>query len=230
MKNKITGGIAVCALAFAPMAFAHSFKFEDKYVGVEAIQTNQDFKAGFGKKVFKKNTQDYSVFGGFNFHKNFGAEVGFEFQPNKKKTVALIPGDSFPGLAPLASNATAKSEIKSTSPYLGLFAEHKCNHGFGHIKYQGLIGLSVTHVKATHSTLSSGSVVPGSLRTYSKTKIVPMVKLAATYMATDHVGIRLSGNYRNMSAFKIKANENPANVVKLKDSFGVGLGLTYSFH
>ena len=56
MKNVkvLVGALAICAAA--PAAFAHQY-FDEPYLGVEVMQNNQDYKAGYGKNVFKKNTQ-----------------------------------------------------------------------------------------------------------------------------------------------------------------------------
>ena len=49
---------SLAAVAFASTAFAHTHHsyFNDAYVGAEVIQTNQNYKQGYGKNVFKKNT------------------------------------------------------------------------------------------------------------------------------------------------------------------------------
>lgn len=230
MKNKLIGVIALSAIA----ASAQAASFADApYVGVEAIQTNQDFKNGFGKKVFKKNPMDYSVFGGFKFHKQFGVEAGYEFQPNKNNRPLLGAGDRIPGApSALTSAARVESAYQTRHTYLGLFGEHKVAQ---RLKLQGLIAFSVSHVKARTGVLTSGGATltlaqyASFVAKYSKTKVVPMAKVSATYMVTDHVGLRASATYRNMSAFKIKAASENAQEIRLKDSWGAGLGVTYNF-
>jgi hypothetical protein len=238
MINKITSGIALCALAFAPQAFAYKY-FEEPTIGVEAIQDFQKYKANFGDVVFKKNPQEYGIFGGFKFSKHFGIELGYDAQPSKGQNINIVPGESLPGgaIVSAGNSLSVESWVRANHGYLGLFAEKKCHFsGFGKMKFQALIAASVTGIKARHATLATGVGVnsqaqyQASVRHYRKTRVVPMVKLSATYMVTDAVGVRLSGNYRNMSAFKVNAKENFANQLKFKDSFGVGLGLSYTFN
>jgi opacity protein-like surface antigen len=237
MKNKLIGVMAVCALSPVTYASSHNY-FDAPYLGAEVIQTNQDYKAGYGKKVFKKNPQDYSVFGGFNFTRHFGVEVGYDFQPKRNKTANLAAGDTLPGNLVLTNAGSISSSIKQSNPYVGLFGETTCHvSGMGKMKFAAMVGASVSHVKATLGSFNPAApavLTPAQANasnlSFSKTKVVPMIKLIATYMVTDAVGIRVSGNYRNMASFKMHAREaGKTGLLKLKDSYGVGLGLTYSF-
>lgn len=237
MRNKIIGAAVICA--FAPLANAASdIKYSEPYLGFEVIQTNQNYKSGYGKDVFKKNPQNYSFFGGFKFYKQLGVEAGYEFQPTRNKNAHLTAGQAFPGLTPVTGTnfLNTESSISNNSPYIGLFGEAK--HDFksiGLVKFQGLLGLSVTHVKARAAIVSNqtGTLSPANyaatVSSFSKTRVVPMVKLMATFMVSNNVGIRLSANYRNMGAFNIKRSEGGNPQLKLQDMFGVGLGLTYAF-
>ena len=226
LKNKLIGAVVVCA--FAPLANASHFHMDSPYIGAEAIKTNQNYKSGFGRNIFAKNPQDYSVFVGSKFYKQFGAELGYEFAPSKSKSVTLPVGSlATGGSTALVTNTAFNSKIKATHPYLGIFGEY--DHHFAHVgkvKFQAMLGASVSRVKASYTATAAGATV---VRNFSKSKVVPMVKLGATFRATDRVGIRVSANYRNTSSLKAVAKENALLNLKLKDTFGVGLGVTYSF-
>jgi hypothetical protein len=237
MNFKLLSAMALFSLA--PLAVASPwFKKHDCYIGAEAIQTNQKYVKQFGDKIFTKNTADYNLFVGLNFKHNFGLEAGFEFQPNRDRLYTIVAGDSLPGGATLISGdlSVVQSTIKASHPYLGLFAERKYTvHTIGQIRLHALLGVSVSRVQAFNAVLANQlgalttSVYNASIRTYAKTKIVPIVKIAGTYFATDHIGVRLSANYRNMRNFKIKSGQvtSPQSELRLKDNFGIGLGLVY---
>ena len=237
--NQLMGALAVCAIA--PLASAESsVHLHSPYVGAEAIQTNQDYKAHHGKNVFKKNPQDYSIFAGAKFNRHFGAELGYEFQPKKKKTIGA--GTSYPipeeddlfdeGFE--TGTVTSRTSVKGSHPYLGVFGES--SFGMHRMRFQGMIGASVSRVKITNTILSKSGTAPadivvGSTMTGSKTKVVPMVKLSGIYDVTKNFGVRVSLNYRNLSSVKIKIDQDTTGkqLIKLRDTFGVGVGLTYSF-
>ncbi len=224
--------IALSAIVFTNNLFALSV-FREPYLGIEAIQTNQDYKANFGEHVFKKNPQDYSVFGGFKFSKYFGLEAGYEFQPSKSKTTVLTGGQSTPG-GPIIDPGdfdTVDGAFKGSMPYVGVFAgyDQKCSRVFCRVQWQALLAASFTHYTAnTRVTAVNGSAFNGSLFEYDKTKTVAMVKLAVTGFVSKRIGVRLSADYRNTNQIHMPANFAPEQI-KLKDTYGVGLGLVFAF-
>lgn len=238
MKTKIIGVIAACALS--PLAHANlAINTQSSFIGIEAIQTNQDYETGFGKKVFTKNVQNYGVYGGLKFHKHFGVEVGYEIQPNRKKQPLLTGGDYIPGsttAVPAGGSRLLESSIQTRHTYFGLFGEKMC-HLAQHqaITFQGMLGLSASHVKARFALLKvNGSQVTvanylASISTFSKTKVVPMVKVSAIYMPMHKVGIRLSAAYRATSKIKSESKEGGTPEIRFKDTFSLGLGASYYF-
>jgi hypothetical protein len=211
-----------CLTAIAPVTYAFSPYFNDPYLGVEVIQTNQHYKAGKGKDVYKKNPQDYSVFGGFKFWRFLGLEAGFEWQPKRNKSGTLGAGESLPGGATLTGSETAgfSSNIRGVHPYVGLFAELDQTYCWiGKIKYQALVAASFSYVKANDTLESIDGVAEANptQQTYSQHRIVPLVKLSAGHNFTQRFGLRISVDYRNTNEFTI-----------LKDTWGIGLGATYS--
>lgn len=237
INSKVVVSFSLFALSTCVQA-SPSIRINEPYAGVEIIQTNQNYLSGYGKDVFYKNPQDYSIFGGFKFYDNLGAEFGYEFQPNRNMNTKLNPGDIAPGNIGIGAGqyTVIESSISTQNPYVAIFAEQKCALSeYLKVKFQELVGLSATHVKArtgilaTQAGISSQAAYNASVRTYSKTKLLPVIKLTATFSVTESLGLRVSANYRNMSALKITPNESGNALLKFKDTFGIGLGITYSF-
>ncbi len=231
MSKKMKLLVGAMVLAATPLAFASSpVGFEKPYLGVEVIQTNQDYKTGFGDNLFKTNPQNYSVFGGFNFWRCLGLEAGYEFQPRRSfGSTTLGTGSVIAGGAPIAGPVVFNSYIENQDPFLGIFADTDKKVGSGKMNFKALVGFSVTTVKANYTITDNIGLAVNLPRDFKKTRAVFMAKLTSSYIFCNNVGVRLSLNYRNMAAFKINANQAPDRQIKLKDMFGVGLGLTYSF-
>jgi hypothetical protein len=180
--------------------------------------------------LFNKNPQNYSIFGGFNFYKALGLEVGYEFQPRRSKgSTSLGTGSVIAGGAATTAPVVFNSFIENQDPYFGLFADMNKKVGSGKMNFKALLGLSVSTVKANYTITNDAGVAVNVPRDFKKTKAVFMAKLMSSYIFCNNVGIRLSLNYRNMGSFKINAEQAAARQIQLKDMFGIGLGLTYSF-
>ncbi|HSX20104.1 MAG TPA: outer membrane beta-barrel protein [Gammaproteobacteria bacterium] len=223
---------------FAPMAVANnkhccSPYFRAPYVGAEIIQTNQNYKYGFGKDVFVKNPQEYNFFAGFRFSDYFGLEGGYEFQPRRSKNVTLVAGQVPPGgdVIEQGSSFSLTSQIKGYHPYLGVFAElDQCAPRIGKIKYQALVAAAFSTITALDSVYAvDGTPLTPRVATYHKYRTGVLVKLAAGHTFRNHIGARVSVQYRNDSIFQIHSEQPGTAEIKLKDTWGVGLGLTYSF-
>ena len=78
--------------------------------------------------------------------------------------------------------------------------------------------MSLLEETPTQTTTTYGNI--------SGSKVIPVIKISATNAITNNFGIRVSIDYHNFASIKI---QNVDNIVKLKDTFGIGLGLTYSF-
>lgn len=221
--------LPVTALSLALISstsFAGSNFFDAPYFGVEAIQTNQNYKSGYGKDVFKKNTMNYSIFAGSKFYKFLGIEAGYEVQPTATKTTLLVEGQSFPGNPPLAAGSRdlSNSTVSGTYPYIGIFAElDKQLPVFRKVKFQIIAGASFANIKASYSAFILDDPILADYTEYSKSKVIPTIKLTATSCITTNFGLRVSVNYHNLSSINIDDD------VKFKNSYGIGLGLIYAF-
>lgn len=222
--------LIVSISAATPLVFANNTDFFSvPYFGVEAIQTNQNYKAGFGQDVFAKNTMNYSIFAGFKFYKFLGIEAGYEAQPKATKMTQLSAGQVFPGADdPILAGEEffTNSVISGSHPYVGIFAEldQKYKFWFNQVKYQLMLAAAFSNIKASFTSLIYNEPYTGtSYSDYSGSKVVPMVKLSATSNFANNLGLRFSINYYNFASMQLEHS------VKLKDTFGVGLGVTYSF-
>lgn len=227
---------AVAGSVISPTAMAMYNPFRQGYVGLEFIQTNQNYEYGYGNKIVEKNPQDFSAFGGLSFAKYFGLEAGYEFQANKNMTVTLAPGNYNLSGGTLATETGYESSIKGSHPYLGIFGEYniKPNY-FGKASVQAMLGASASTITARTAILTQGgstlspSAYNASIRTYSETKVVAMAKLSAIQYFTDNFGLRFSLNYRNLEKFEIINQQTGGDEIKLQDTFGLGIAVLYSF-
>jgi len=233
--------IAMLALSgFAPSISAsvsHNI-FQNPYLGLEASQIRQGFKNGYGKSVFPNSAQNYNAFVGVNIKKNIGIEAGYEWQPTKGSDRVLLAGQQLPGQDPLtgAQFEGIHSSYKATHPYLGLFVQCNSNLslGRGKVQFQALIGGSLSKVKASVQRIvtDGGVVSPTLLYGFSKSRVVPIVRLSAVSSLSSNLGLRLSVNYRNMAGFNITSNIPSGAtiplVIKMRNAFGIGIGLKYT--
>lgn len=203
------------------------------YLGFELIQTNMDFKNGYGKGVFYNKPVEWNVFGGFNINRNVGLEAGYESTPRKGRQARLESSQMLPG--GISQNpgefTTMESNVRVSNPYAGIFGQ--CN--WRCMAIQALIGASVTHLKARTAILATetGNLnqagYDNSVRTYSKTKIVPMFKLAGIYNINDCFAAKISFLYRNTGSISAVAKQNRADMIKLRDTVGVDMSFMYYF-
>lgn len=237
MEYRFIRSTVMIALVGILPSMAGAKYFNQEYLGIEVIQTNQNFKSRFGDKIFHKNPQNFNVFGGFNFTKHFGLEAGYQFQPNRSKNVELVQGDYVPnpdgtGLITAGEQVLSQSHYKMYMPYLGLFI----NAATKNFEYKALLGAAFSHANAQYTldVYNNGVYSPPTItRSYSQSKVVPIVKLMSTGFVTPNFGIRVSLQYINTSQFKMTADQTNAvgskALVKMTDSYGIGLGVIYTF-
>jgi len=226
----------------APLALAAHFT--ESYLGAEAIQTNQNYKLHHGRRVFKENTRDVSIFAGFKFSHYFGAELGYELQPKKRKTVsagfstAIPAGEDTFNDQSYAASITSTNSIQGHHPYVGIFGEYKLQSAhLERMRFQAMVGASVSKVKIRQDILSTTGTLPadyivGNTLTGTRTKVVPMIKLSAVHDFTKRFAVRLSVNYQNLRLIRVKIDQDltHSQSIRLRDTFGIGLGVVYLFN
>ncbi len=90
-----------------------------------------------------------------------------------------------------------------------------------------LVGASLSNIKAKYDI----SIPTVATRTFKKTKLIPLVRLAVEHKVSDKFGIRGLVSWKNTSVFKVKSQESPTTTteIKLKDTFNIGFGVAYYF-
>jgi hypothetical protein len=208
------------------------------YFGIEALKYRQSAKKHFGENVFGKNPVGLNIFVGFKLLDHCGLEVGYEFDKTKKETSRISTTEPLTSVTPPIAVSSIipwreiTSKINTKHHYIGVVAH---NTFWQEIHLSVLAGLSLSKVDAMHILqddatpgLPTPQTILASHRHFSKTKLVPMVKVAASKDFLNNFGIRTSATWRQLSMFKIHA-ESSKNQLKMKDSYSAGFGLYYKF-
>lgn len=232
MLRNLKLGLATVLCSLAPAVFASGF-LNSPYIGLDVIQTNQNYRTHFGQDVFRKNVQYYGVYAGFKFNSCFGLEAAYEFQPKRSEKAQLNAGQSAPGgsILGIGQTQTISSTINGDHPYVGLFLEavQKNCLCFCMLKWQILAAASFSYINATSQTLTQNGVNVVSPKVfYQKHKVVAMGRVGVTAFVFKQVGLRIFADYRNLSEFNIPGNALSRRL-KMRDEWGGGLGLTYLF-
>lgn len=224
--------MATAAIATSSV-YAHNSKADPQfYVGADAVYSKLGFKQDYGKEIFsKKFAPGINLFAGHMFNENFGMELGWEMYKKMKRTARVEGGKKAAGGFIDPNYFEWKSydtTLKQNYPYLGAIA--KINLINDNMFASIFLGVSVANIKTKydHHLDDEGPANP-EIRTFSKTKPIAIARLALDYKFNDHFGLRALGTWKHTSQFKMKSKENPdgSSAVKLRDTFGVGLGATY---
>jgi len=199
------------------------------YAGIDAVYNSMKFKGGYGDNVIsKKSAPGLNLFVGHMFHNNFGAEVGFEIEKKMKRSSTVYPGALVSGVLvqPGYISFSYDSTIKQRHPYLGVLG--KCNL-FDNTFISFLVGGSLSHINAKYIVTSSGAgpAYNGTTKSFSKTKLIPVIKASLEHKVTDRFGIRALITWKNTSAIKMTAKENGTSTLKPKNTFNLGIGALY---
>ena len=236
LEKKLNASAFAFVVALAATSYSHAQAATDTgpYVGLDAVYSNMKFKQDFGGNIFaKKAAPGLNLFVGHMFHENFGAELGIEFDKQMKKTAKVNAGNKVAGclIDPnLLKFASYKTTVKQRHPYLGFIAKTNVLGDDNSVSL--MVGVSLSHINAQYNYFESdlGTIDPSITRTFTKTKPVGVVRAAFEHKFNDNFGLRALATWRNTSQFKIKAKEKGANkdtMIKLKDTFNVGIGAVY---
>ena len=199
------------------------------YAGIDAVYNSMKFKGGYGDNLFKKNAPGLNLFVGHMFHENFGAEAGFEYDKRMKRSVQVNGSELIGGVANTGiPYINYDSKVKQNHPYIGVVGKY----GFLNNTFVSLmVGGSLSHIKANYviTGTSLGSLLNGTTRSYSKSKLIPIVRASVEHKFAEQFGIRGLIAWKNTSAIKMQAQENNTYVIKPKDSFSFGIGALYYF-
>lgn len=213
--------------------YAHNTRdYSQFYVGADAVYSKLGFKQDYGQEMFsKKFAPGVNLFAGHMFNKNFGVELGWEMYKKMKRTAKVDGGKKAAGVLidPIVFEwKSYDTTIKQQYPYLGAIA--KTNLINENIFASIMLGISAAKIKTQFdSHLDDQGPTNAEIRNFCKTKPIAIARIAIDYKFNDNFGLKAFGKWKNTSKFKMtsRENHNGDSELKLKDSFGVGIGFTY---
>lgn len=229
LNNNISKIALVAALSAISSANAETKAFDGTYVGIDAIYSNMKFKQNYGENIFsKKWTPGLNLFVGHMFNENWGAEVGYEAEKKMKSSNTAIAGEQLAGTKVPTNmiDLSFDSIIKQRHPYAGIIGKYKL---FDNIFVSLMLGGSLSHISAryTYTASQSGPGPVGTVRNYSKTRLIPLVKGIVEYKFPNQLGIRGVLAWKNTSAIKMHCKESNNLIIKAKDTINFGIGVSY---
>lgn len=218
--------IACCFVALA----CDTLLANDK-LGIDFFKSNFSLKEKYGKEIYGKNLGGINIFGQHYLKGNMFIEYGYEYMRSKKEKT-LNAGDYFPGGIAIAPTwFISNTKIKQQSPYFGIGYEY----GFGEKTSISLLGsIAVIRVTGYHEVIDSGfgpipqAVTAATKRNFDKTKPSVLFKLSINHEFNNCWGARLTGTWRKLDQFKIKAKDSLTSEIRLKNCASVGLGVFYN--
>lgn len=232
LEKKLNASAFAFVVAMAATSYSHAHTShhhgQGAYVGLDAVYNWVGFKKDYGQNIFKKQAPGVNVFAGYMFHENFGAELGFEWDKKVKRDVTVGGNEVVAGRAtPVgAAPASFKTTLRQSHPYLGLIA--KTNVMCEENSLSLLLGAALSNIKEEFNWYSSAGVSQNIIKTFSKTKLVPLVRVSFERKFTHQFGARLYGSWKNTSKFKLLSKETGVTYeTRLKDALGLGLGFVY---
>lgn len=229
LEKKLNASAFAFVVAMAATSYSHAHTAHHghgAYVGLDAVYNWMGFKKDYGQNIFKKQAPGVNVFAGYMFHENFGAELGFEWDKKVKKDVTIAPNQMILGQNNgTGQNLSFKTTVKQSHPYLGLTAKTSIMGDNCFVSL--MLGAALSNMKFEAVNYAIGGAVANNVKTFSKTKLIPVVRASFEHKFTNTFGMRAFASWKNASQFKLKAKETSAAELKLKDSFSVGLGVMY---
>ena len=222
----------ITGLSIASCAYADTN--HSTYLGADAVYSIMKFKQDFGGNIFsKKPAPGLNLFVGHMFNEHFGAEVGFEFYKKMKRTEDQIKEGTMVAGVPVLEGFNWESYRTSLSqrhPYFGVIVKTNITDNNS---VSLLTGAFLSNIKAQYIIFNDGSeehsIYGDTIRTFSKTKLVPMIRATLEHKFNNNIGIRTLLTWKNTSVFKVKSQESSSGntQIKSKDTFNIGLGVTY---
>ncbi len=204
------------------------------FVGLDVLKTNYSTKSGYGSNVFGKDPVAANLFVGYKLPHNLYLELGYERTKSKRRSTRAEAGDYLPGGTLLIPGEWTdfNSKIKVEHPYLGLGINYNLV-AFPKIILSALAGLSITKVKASYTIPEDDQVIynPPIYRSFSKRSLIPLLKIVASYKISQHVSMRITGEWHKMSKFKIKPDQQTTAPceIRVKNGSTAGVGFVYLF-
>jgi OOP family OmpA-OmpF porin len=174
----------LASLLIAAAAIPFSAQAQQGYIGIAAGQANNSID-GSGQTITSRDEKKtaYKIYGGYDFSKNWGVEVGYADLGNPRITY-LIGGVSV--------NVTGKV----SSIYVAGTGTLPINDMFS---LRGKLGLAMNHVSATASAGGVTAVGSGN-------KSSPLIGIGATYNINKNVAVTADFEDFGKTASDARAN------------------------
>lgn len=228
---KMLISLLILLSSFAVQAF--TLENNRFYVGTDGHYRTVDMPKEFGGNVFSKHYPGMNVFVGNRLTQHLGIEVGYHSTNNKVSQALINNGEQVLGLQVKDGSQRHISTSSISGYYVHLNTYYPLFEiANNKLEAVGYIGLSNTKIRyknmLTHASQTSQDI-NYSVLTFNSTK--PLVGAGVGFQYDYcHCAIRLMVNYENLNRFNkvTSSNSSKGYMIKLRDSFHVGLGfVTY---
>jgi hypothetical protein len=177
----------------------------EPYLGVDAQLRHMKWSSTNGNNVFNRNYSQGNLYIGLKINDFLGGELGYETAFRRKENVTLNTGDVFLGQTVLAEDGpplfiNSKVEMRGFHANLMGFCPI-FSDGLELIGSIGLVNLKLKH-KIIFFEPDGTTVIPNSLRTFEKQRLVPRFGLGLRQRLSECVGIRFMVNWEKLSRFQ----------------------------
>lgn len=207
------------------------------YVGLNAQMRRLTFMKPYGDQDFARKIKQGEVIAGLKLNPYFGLEFGYlkSIRADKNRTQAfpeLLFG--LPTLLRAGELTVATTHTRIESANLSFVAYLPINEDFNLL---GSVGLARMHIGLDYIPTADevgpydADLIAEESLSFAKSKYIPTAKLGAEYMITKSVGLKALVGWDGTKRFNLlKPKQVSEARVSLKDSYNVGLGLTYYFN
>lgn len=204
------------------------------YGGFRYSMRNMDYKSQYGQNMFEKNLPQYTIFGGYQFNKCFGAELALFTTEKKSRNVTINDGATELGVPDFSGlgNDSYNTNTKFSGGTLQAVAKcplWKC------LSVYGSVGVGVGKAKwQANMTANDGIPATATQQTnnridQSTTRAYPVAGLGLDWRIFKWIGARADLGWEGTQFFK-KNFQTPAGApntyqIKAKNSFLYGVSV-----
>jgi hypothetical protein len=206
------------------------------YVGLDTQLRRVDFKGGYGSNMFAKRVPQGEIYTGLKLNPYLGIELGYLSSEERHHSSVVTEPDLIFG-TPVGNPGDFEigmTNFKIDSGRVNVVSFLPITQDF---QILGSLGLARLKVKLRYIPVEfSGAVfnseeVERFTRDFVAYRYVPQAKVGVQYMLNPAVGLKASVGWEGTSRFNLLINRQASAArVSLKDSYNVGLGLTYYFN
>jgi hypothetical protein len=230
--NSLILSIILSFIVYPKYSFSYENDSKHMYLGVDVIYSKLRFAKNYGDNMFsKKMIPGANFFAGYMITDHLGVEGGYEINKTMRRTATLRTGDIAIGGLPIPALVAFESYrtiiYSKQQKHLGLIAKHNITD---YDLISLMLGLTFSNIKTNSHLFDDGPAGEVDIkRTFSKRKVVPLVRGTFEHKFNSSVGTRALLSWRKTSSFKVKSIENPGGnaEIRLKDTLSLGLGVTW---